>query len=418
MSYPPTPANTRRRAHDCESCARRNHQPSISDNKECITVETQKQVADFLQAAISASERQRAIQEAKERAAREALVEAMRRALPAEIAEALHIDFSTATGDETQRCAGYVCVDGVQINLEVRAWHSVAGRQAQTVVLQIGKADAWEIQKLTPENLPAVVGMLIQEDLKIRNKRILEEAEKRINWAINWGTEAETIEEIKRFIASMPDACHGALRSRLAERLRKYTLPSRRAARRAAVEHERLTRQMDDLRPLAEEFAAIFNAWQEAGRLWAEEWTTRLWRPVSLWRVRYAPMLRPVDYDAETNDLIKSFVTSTNPAFVVRSHACVAVHSDGEMGDFYFGAFLDAVRVPQEERTITGWMVYYRSHRWGQWFVNVPFDEELRPPRAPDAPEWPQFVADRRPDLLPLAEKLGYTGLLAQVEED
>ena len=93
--------------------------------------------------------------------------------------------------------------------------------------------------------------------------------------------------------------------------------------------------------------AAATAAYNDACRAWAETETQRLWAPVEMWQVRYAPIgltSWPTD-DDEGESLIQEIVTLDAPADIVAQGLGAKVYRvapDGKVQDLVIGAVPDA----------------------------------------------------------------------------
>lgn len=171
------------------------------------------------------------------------------------------------------------------------------------------------------------------------------------------------------------------------------------------------TQRKQQLAALRNEFKSACAAWQAAGAEWAEQWTERITsthQTGALWFVRYAPIAPSygIWVNRGNDDAIRVIVTATHPSLLTKpASACIMVETNGQQTPtIYIGAFLDAVPVPAPQPTTTHSFAYHRTIWWGDRCVNIPHDCTIQPDAAPPAPDWHQFVATNRPDLLDLIE--------------
>lgn len=171
------------------------------------------------------------------------------------------------------------------------------------------------------------------------------------------------------------------------------------------------TQRKQQLAALRNEFKSACAAWQAAGAEWAEEWTERITsthQTAALWFVRYAPIAGRYGcwVNRGNDDAIRVIVTATHPSLLTEpASACIVVEANGQQTPtIYIGAFLDAFPVPAPQPTTTHTFAYHRTIWWGDRCINIPHDCTIQPDAAPPAPDWRQFVATNRPDLLDLIE--------------
>jgi hypothetical protein len=141
------------------------------------------------------------------------------------------------------------------------------------------------------------------------------------------------------------------------------------------------------------EYEVRLDAWREECRVWAEEWTAKLWAPWHVWKIRYGA------YDAffaaaaaEQEWPIETIYTLDEPGDIVDAMRPVALV---EMVD-YFGkvtagfalaTFLDGVRVDYGEPSVTDRLCHHRQHWAGGYVVNVPAHVLEEPVAAPVCPK-------------------------------
>ncbi len=147
------------------------------------------------------------------------------------------------------------------------------------------------------------------------------------------------------------------------------------------------------------DYKAAIAEWREACRVWAEEWTAKLWQPWELSEVRYVPLRMPADFDyqfAVDGGLIEKVVVLNDIA------DCVAVGAnltevksyDGRVSEIVIGAFLDVHVIKCDAPSTTDVLAYHRHYSEGGYVVNVPAFVAEQPGPAPEKPATPEGVRE------------------------
>lgn len=138
----------------------------------------------------------------------------------------------------------------------------------------------------------------------------------------------------------------------------------------------------------AQAFIEEHAAWEVAAAQWAEQWTDALFRPFTLWEVRYTVIRPPLSIESPIETVVSLDDPETIAAMGVP--ACIqGVTKWGEIEDLVIGSFLDARPLVITEANPRQPIPYARTFTaGGQFFVNLPPGSDLMPmDPAPKRPE-------------------------------
>lgn len=164
-----------------------------------------------------------------------------------------------------------------------------------------------------------------------------------------------------------------------------------------ALKEAQQAEQAEQAKVLAADYAMRMQAYQEACRQWAETETARLWKPWTLWAVRYVPAWAGTQDVECPDDLIQEIFVLDSPEYFLRPGLLCRVCKVGEFNgkvteDFTFVGFLDAYPIAHAFSTIEQALPHHRTYSAGNYFVNVPALETEQPAPAPEKPELPDGV--------------------------
>lgn len=161
--------------------------------------------------------------------------------------------------------------------------------------------------------------------------------------------------------------------------------------------HERMLDLAATVANVAREWMALESPFLDASRVWAEEWTNRLWLPWAAWRVRYVPAF-PVELDEYQPPLLHEVVVDR----LQQGETYTEITMDGQLRSIIIWAPLDAREERFHERPSIEQAWRYHRHYYdarGQYVVNVPphVVSEPPPPPQPEHLYWDEFLAQRIP---------------------